>query len=464
MTRTRQDLQMLQALPLDLKISMTKARIRQWVNEFGEEGVYISFSGGKDSTVLLHLVREMYPRVPAVFCDTGLEYPEIRDFVKTFDNVTWLRPKMNFRQVIEKYGYPFISKEVSECVYGARKYLTAVIERESLDRPTDSLRMATGSTSSSEKESSVNFLIPLADARSMANPSGGGTTESIGRSEESENLRMGVRETHSDQEIWQAVQQCKIHGGGQQETSQISQGSELLTAALTKNSTKAIDNQRVQMLMGIYTRQNKTTKVIIPNQKDRSMFSCERYQFFLDAPFEISNMCCSVMKKAPFNKYSKETGRVPMTAQMASESRLRTQVWLKHGCNAFDAKKKMSNPMSFWTEQDVLLYIYENHIPIAPVYGEVVKEAEIEGQMDFADMGLFDQGMATFKTTGCERTGCMFCGYGCHREGSPSRFERMKETHPKQYDYIMRPWEQGGLNYKEVIDWINEHGNLDIRY
>lgn len=218
------------------------------------------------------------------------------------------------------------------------------------------------------------------------------------------------------------------------------------------------------MLMGIYTRQNKTTKVIIPNQKDRSMFSCERYQFFLDAPFEISNKCCSVMKKGPMDRYAKETGRVPMTAQMASESRLRTQKWIMYGCNAFDAKKKISNPMSFWTEQDVLLYIYLNDIKIAPVYGDVIKEAEVEGQMDFADMGLFDQGMATFKTTGCTRTGCMFCGYGCHREQSPNRFERMKETHPKQYNYIMKPWDEGGLGYKEVIDWINEHGNLNIRY
>ena len=135
--RTLQDLQMKQALPLNVKILLTKDRIRQWVNEFGEDGVYVSFSGGKDSTVLLHLVREDYPDIPAVFCDTGLEYPEIREFVKTFDNVTWMKPKMNFKTVIEKYGYPFISKEVSECVYGARKYLTQIITKSSLDRPTD---------------------------------------------------------------------------------------------------------------------------------------------------------------------------------------------------------------------------------------------------------------------------------------------------------------------------------------
>ncbi len=120
---TIQELQELQALPLELKISMTKSRIRSWVKEFGEDGIYVAFSGGKDSTVLLDLVRQEFPNIPAMFVDTGLEYPEIRKFVKQFDNVDWIKPKMTFRQVIERYGYPFISKEVSECVYGARKFL-----------------------------------------------------------------------------------------------------------------------------------------------------------------------------------------------------------------------------------------------------------------------------------------------------------------------------------------------------
>lgn len=135
--RTLQGLQQLQGLPLNIKIRMTKSRIRQWINEYGEDGVYISFSGGKDSTVLLHLVREDYPNVKAVFVDTGLEYPEIRQFVKTFDNVEWLKPKMIFKNVIEKYGYPFISKEVSEKVYYAKRYLTWWLDHNSLDRPTD---------------------------------------------------------------------------------------------------------------------------------------------------------------------------------------------------------------------------------------------------------------------------------------------------------------------------------------
>ena len=136
---TLQELQQWQALPLNIKVSMTKDRIRQWINHFGEEGVYVSFSGGKDSTVLLHIVRETYPDVKAVFVDTGLEYPEIREFVKTFDNVEWLRPKMNFKQVIQKYGYPFFSKEISGAIYESQKYLTEVRRRETAitDRQTD---------------------------------------------------------------------------------------------------------------------------------------------------------------------------------------------------------------------------------------------------------------------------------------------------------------------------------------
>lgn len=128
--RTIKDLQMMQSAPLSAKILMTKRRIRDWVNEFGIDGVYVSFSGGKDSTVLLTIAREEYPEIKAVFADTGLEYPEIRDFVKTWDNVDWVKPKMTFKQVIEKYGYPFISKEVAECVWGARKYLKSVIEKQ----------------------------------------------------------------------------------------------------------------------------------------------------------------------------------------------------------------------------------------------------------------------------------------------------------------------------------------------
>lgn len=122
---TIEELRQRQALPLEAKIQMTYARVKDWIDAYGEQGVYISFSGGKDSTVLLDLVRNRfgYSDVKAVFVDVPTQLPELRQFVKTFDNIDIIKPKINFMQVCEKYGFPLISKEVAEAVYGARIYL-----------------------------------------------------------------------------------------------------------------------------------------------------------------------------------------------------------------------------------------------------------------------------------------------------------------------------------------------------
>lgn len=97
------------------KLKHTKRLIMEWYYQF-DGNVYVAFSGGKDSTVLLRIVRDLYPEVEAVFCQTGLEYPEINKFVKTFGNVTTLKPKMTFKQVLDKYGYPIISKSVAMAI------------------------------------------------------------------------------------------------------------------------------------------------------------------------------------------------------------------------------------------------------------------------------------------------------------------------------------------------------------
>ena len=113
------ELKQRQSLPLEAKIKLSLDRIKKF-HDYFNGNIYISFSGGKDSTVLLNLVRSLYPKVPAVFVNTGLEYPEIVEFVKTKKNVIWLKPKMNFKDVIEKYGYPVVSKEVSRAIYEIR--------------------------------------------------------------------------------------------------------------------------------------------------------------------------------------------------------------------------------------------------------------------------------------------------------------------------------------------------------
>lgn len=417
------DLWQMQSLPLEAKIRMTKYRIRQWVEYYGEDGVYVSFSGGKDSTVLLDLVRQMYSNVTAVFVDTGLEYPEIREFVKTFSNVVWLKPKKNFKQVITEYGYPFISKEVSDKVDGARKYMQALNDAQSRERESRTVRYAWG----------IADLLGI-DRRGEAK-----------ESPEYLSLKMGIipRETSRYQQV-------------------------------------------------VSTYKNKDGSV--------SKYCMPRYKFFLEAPFNLSASCCRIMKKSPVHSYGRKTHKKPMTAQMASESRLRTAQWLRNGCNGFEMTSPISNPMSFWTEQDVLLYIelnkdrmcrdrinchekvmwygsrivsretgatiesIEYYRPICSVYGDIVTEPS-DCDYEFTERSeIFDKDRPLLKTTGCSRTGCMFCGYGCHLEKSPTRFEQMKETHPKQYAYIMKPVEEGGLGYKDVIDWINQHGNMDIKY
>ena len=118
---TREELKQLQSLPLEIKIMKTQQRIREWVEYYGVDGVHVSFSGGKDSTVLLQLSRQLYPNIKAVFSDTGLEFPEIREFVKTIYNVDWIKPKKIFREIIIEKGYPMFSKEIAETIWYARK-------------------------------------------------------------------------------------------------------------------------------------------------------------------------------------------------------------------------------------------------------------------------------------------------------------------------------------------------------
>ena len=223
-------------------------------------------------------------------------------------------------------------------------------------------------------------------------------------------------------------------------------------------------NQRLAIILGMLTKDKENPIAVNIPSEDRSQFSMEKYKFFLDAPFEISNKCCNVMKKNPAHKYYKDTGRVPMTAQMASESRLRTQKWLKHSCNGFDLRIPTSNPMSFWTEQDVLLYIKSHDLKICSVYGEVVTDDEEDGQLTMAEwtgMELFEVGNHTLHCTGCQRTGCTLCGFGCHIKGD-DRFLKLKETHHGMYGLLDKAT-NSGYTMRQAIEWVNEHGNLNIR-
>lgn len=142
------------------------------------------------------------------------------------------------------------------------------------------------------------------------------------------------------------------------------------------------------------------------------------------------------MKKNPAKKYEKETGNKAIIGTMACESTFRKTGWLQVGCNAFSKDRPSSQPMSFWTEDDVLEYISRFDIEYCSVYGEIIRVDD------------------KYKTTGCERTGCVFCGFGCHLDKELNRFQRLKRTHYKLWEFCMKPTEEGGLGMKEVLTYI----------
>jgi 3'-phosphoadenosine 5'-phosphosulfate sulfotransferase (PAPS reductase)/FAD synthetase len=117
---TYEELKYRQSWTLYQKIDHAAGTIDSFMSKTGGKG-YISFSGGKDSTVLLDMARRILRKdFPAVFCNTGNEFPEIVQFVKTFDNVTIIRPKMRIPDVLSKYGFPLINKEQSQYIRQAR--------------------------------------------------------------------------------------------------------------------------------------------------------------------------------------------------------------------------------------------------------------------------------------------------------------------------------------------------------
>lgn len=280
-----------QAWTLAQKIDHALATIDVFISRMGGvDNVYCSFSGGKDSTVLLHLCRILYPDILAVFCSTGNEYPEIIKFVNTQArkgaNIHIIRPGITPRQVWDKYGFPLVGKETA----------------------------------------------------------------------------------------------LKIH--------------KIRTNPKTKTA---------EMLLG------------------NGYFSlAHKWRFLIDETFDTHNACCDLLKKRPFHKFEKETGRRPIIGVMATESKMRTGQYIRSGgCNVF-GEKAASRPLSIWTEADVWQYIEEKGLEIAEIYHK-----------------------------GAARTGCMGCGFGAQFQDD-RRFSILFDNHPKCYQMVM-DYTNNGVTFREAL-------------
>lgn len=293
--KTFKDLQEMQGWSLDQKVFHTIEVVETFMSQTGGGKIdplkfYVSFSGGVDSLVLLHICRRFIDKdLLAVYCQTGQEWSEISKFVKTFDNVEIIRPKYTAKQIVEKYGFPLVSKEVSQYVYETR----------------------TAKEGSKLKEKRLGLL-----------------------------------------------------------------GNEFA----------------------------------IP----------KRWLYLVNTDFQISHLCCHYLKKEPFHRYEKETGRKPIIGITAEESLLRTTEWIKRGgCNSFSGRVA-SYPMSIWKSQDVWDYIKRENIQYCSIYDKLLRK----------------------------QTGCVMCGFGAHL--SNDKLKALLQIHPKMYDWMMK-LENNGVTYRKAL-------------
>jgi len=284
-----------QSLPLSIKILMTKRRITEWYHKYNGM-VYISYSGGKDSEVMLHLVKGLFPDVPIVFIDNGVEETRLHALKKA---EFIMYPKKSIYQIWKEDGLPFPSKQQANYIHK-------------------------------------------------------------------------VKHTNSDY-------------------------------------------LRNRLLTGIMKDGSKT------------MFKLsQKWMPIVKSNIEVSDRCCYYLKKEPFQRYNKESGRKAFVGTMASDGMERKKQYKQHGC--FNIDKEQCMPLGFWTEQDILQYILDFKLDYAKEnYGDIIKVGQ------------------ELKTTKAKRTGCFPCGFGVHLEKEPNRFQRMSVDNPRMHYTVLFVWSNGDM-------------------
>ncbi len=163
-----------------------------------------------------------------------------------------------------------------------------------------------------------------------------------------------------------------------------------------------------------------------------------------DAP-PVSEVCCDIIKKAPIHAIENELGLSSMVATTAAESRQRKFSWMESGCNAFEGDKVRSKPMSPWLEQDVLAYHDHYRLPHFCMYGDLARL--LNGNLQF---------------TGEQRTGCKLCMFGCQFPDERDRLVRLQASEPHTVEWAMRPVELGGCGLAEVLEFLHDRCGVEI--
>ena len=359
---TEQELKKMQGRSFNDKVQTSIAKILELFART-DGNIYVAYSGGKDSGVLLDLVAFCWAMTPysgekltVGFANTGNEYAGMVNFVKEFisfiENKHGIKidfvetkPQKHFKDVCITEGYPVVSKAIARKVYDIRKDLE------------------------------LNHL----------------TYDDI--------------KDHLEQTM-----ECADYLRG---------------LGLSKTS--------VACLCGILSDNRLATS---------QTTLAKRWHPLIYAPFNVSHKCCDYLKKKPQHEMQRQIGKSPILGEMAEESLMRKNAYKKTGCVFLKDGMYKAKPMGFWLQKDVLKYIYTYKLPIFKYYGEVIKEGE------------------EFRLTGMQRTGCKMCLFGCQYK--ENGIHQLKELEPNVARIMLRPIEEKGFGYREVINYLNEYCDCDI--
>lgn len=153
---------------------------------------------------------------------------------------------------------------------------------------------------------------------------------------------------------------------------------------------------------------------------------------YLKAPFKVSGKCCYYLKEKPCDDWAKANNSVPYLGLMASEGGRRQKALMRNGCNYFGESTIRSAPFAIFNRQDLLRLAKELDVPVPEIYGEIRERLD-----------------GTLETTLAQRTGCSMCGFGIHLEKRPHRFDRLRESNPKEWEFWMVD-----MGWGDVLDYI----------